>query len=359
MRVLNQHHLKRGRWPAGAVYVGRGHPLGNPFRIGSDGDREAVIARYRARLVARLDAGDRVILAAMRALTEDSDLVCSCAPKPCHADVILEVWRERIAPTPPAVFVFGSNTAGRHGAGAARYAAAAFGAERGVGDGPTGRAYGIPTKDARLKTLRIPEILPAVRRFLYYAAKHPDTEFVVTPIGTGLAGYPKDWIAPLFAAPGSNVAFIDTGFEALVPKPTIARRVIVAGSRSITDRTMVFDALDRLAAKWSGAQRFEVVCGEARGADTLGREWAQARGYPVRPMPARWAVLDVPGAIVQKRGGRRYNARAGHDRNAWMAAYGTHLVAFWDGRSRGTRSMIDLAKVCGVPVWVPDSRPLS
>jgi hypothetical protein len=203
-----------------------------------------------------------------------------------------------------------------------------------------------------LKTLGVPEILPAVRRFLKYAAGHPDTEFGVTPIGTGLAGYPKDWMAPLFAAPGGNLLFTDASFEALVPKPAIGRRVIVAGSRSIMSWAMVFDALDRLAAKWS--ERFEVVCGEARGVDTLGRKWAQARGYPVRSMPARWDAMKIPGAVVLEKNGRRYNAQAGHDRNAWMAAYGTHLVAFWDGHSRGTQSMINLAKACGLPVWTPN-----
>ncbi len=350
MRVLNRHHLKQGQWPAGAVYVGRGHPLGNPYRIGPDGDRGAVIAQYRARLVAKLDAGDRAIFAALRAMAEGTDLVCSCAPKPCHAEVIADVWHKRIAPMPPAVFVFGSNLAGHHGAGAARYAQAVFGAERGVGEGLSGRAYAIPTKDTRLKTLGVPEILPAVRRFLKYAAGHPGTEFVVTPIGTGLAGYPQDWIAPLFAAPGGALLFTDTGFEGVVPKPVIGRRVIVAGSRLITSCAMVFDALDRLAARWP--ERFEVICGEARGVDTLGRKWAQARGYPVHSMPARWDALKIPSAVVLEKRGRRYNAQAGHDRNAWMAAYGTHLVAFWDGHSRGTRSMIDLAKVCGLPVWV-------
>ncbi len=73
-----------------------------------------------------------------------------------------------------------------------------------------------------------------------------------------------------------------------------------------------------------------------------------------KPRPAPWDVLEVPVAQVRvRRDGTRYNAAAGMARNAWMAAYGTHLVAFWDGKSPGTRGMIRLAEACGLPVWRP------
>ncbi|OYV75010.1 MAG: hypothetical protein B7Z66_14450 [Chromatiales bacterium 21-64-14] len=352
MRILNRHRLTKP-WSAETVYVGRGHPLGNPYRIGQDGTREEVIEQYRTWLEDALRRENPHVLAALRTLRENSDLVCSCAPAPCHGDVIAEIWareRERLEAR-PAVFVFGSNLAGRHGAGAARYAAAVFGAAAGVGSGPTGQSYAIPTKDERLKTLPLERIAPEVRAFYRYAEGHPDADFLVTPIGCGLAGYRKEWIAPLFATPPRNVWFTDAGFDALVSRPVVVRRVIVAGSRSVADRRLVFDALDRLAAKWGG-ERFEVVCGEARGADALGREWARERGYPVVAMPARWNATDAPCAIVHEKTGRRYNARAGMDRNAWMAAYGTHLAAFWDGESSGTRHMIKTAEACGVHTWV-------
>ncbi|HDJ86204.1 MAG TPA: DUF4326 domain-containing protein, partial [Chromatiales bacterium] len=338
-----------------AVYVGRGHPLGNPYRIGSDGTREEVVEKYRGWLDVGVRRGDRNILAALRTLRENSDLVCSCAPKPCHAEVIAEVWareRERLTER-PAVFVFGANLAGHHGAGAARYAQAVFDARPGVGAGTTGDAYAIPTKDERLKTLPVERIIPEVRRFLRYASEHPDADFLVTPIGTGLAGYPVDWIAPLFAAPPKNVWFTDPEFDRVVPRPTETRRVIVAGSRSGIDQDTVFRALDALAKKWGGG-RFEVIYGEASGVDTHGKRWAEARGCPARSFPAPWGDTGIPGAVIRKRhDGTQYNARAGYARNAWMAAYGTHLAAFWDGVSPGTRSMIEIAQACGLPVWQP------
>lgn len=87
------------------------------------------------------------------------------------------------------IFVFGSNLAGRHGKGAALYARQHFGAQYGVGVGPTGRCYAIPTKDWYLKTLPLEFIREHIIQFVEYAKRHPELEFLLTPIGTGLAGY--------------------------------------------------------------------------------------------------------------------------------------------------------------------------
>jgi len=96
------------------------------------------------------------------------------------------------------VFVFGSNLAGRHGRGAALAAAKNWGAVYGVGFGPTGNSYAIPTKDHQLKVLPLDQIHAHVDWFINYAEKHPETTFLVTAVGTDLAGYsPKD-IAPMF-----------------------------------------------------------------------------------------------------------------------------------------------------------------
>ena len=89
---------------------------------------------------------------------------------------------------PRIVFVFGSNLAGRHGKGAALDAAREWGAERGRGEGPTGRAFALPTKDENMQPLPLEEISEYVRRFVCYANAHPHNLFVLTPIGTGLAG---------------------------------------------------------------------------------------------------------------------------------------------------------------------------
>lgn len=95
-------------------------------------------------------------------------------------------------------FVFGSNLQGRHGAGAALTAKTSWGAEQGVGVGPTGNAYALPTKRTPYETLPLDQIQLHVEEFLKHAANHPDVRFQVTAIGTGLAGYKHEQIAPMF-----------------------------------------------------------------------------------------------------------------------------------------------------------------
>ena len=105
------------------------------------------------------------------------------------------------------IFVFGSNTQGRHGKGAALYAKQNYGAINGVPEGRQGMAYGIITKELRKNypAITIEDIAGGVVRFVEYANNHPDDSFYVTPIGCGLAGFnPKD-IAPLFADAPNNV----------------------------------------------------------------------------------------------------------------------------------------------------------
>lgn len=97
-----------------------------------------------------------------------------------------------------AVFVFGSNEAGRHGAGAAAFALRHRGAVWGQGRGRQGQAYAIPTKDGKIRTRGLPDIAADVAIFLRYAAEHHDETFLVTRIGCGLAGYTDADIAPMF-----------------------------------------------------------------------------------------------------------------------------------------------------------------
>ena len=99
---------------------------------------------------------------------------------------------------PNQIFVFGSNTAGRHGKGAALQAVEQFGARYGTGMGRTGQCYAIPTKDDDLKVLPPAAIKIQITEFIRYAKEHPDLEFLVTRIGCGLAGYSPVEIAPMF-----------------------------------------------------------------------------------------------------------------------------------------------------------------
>lgn len=96
------------------------------------------------------------------------------------------------------VFVFGSNLAGIHGAGAAKAAVEQFGAIYGVGIGLNGNSYAIPTKDYAIKTMTLGDIEPFIKQFLKYADACSDVSFFVTRIGCGLASYKDSDIAPMF-----------------------------------------------------------------------------------------------------------------------------------------------------------------
>jgi hypothetical protein len=116
------------------------------------------------------------------------------------------------------VFVFGSNLAGRHGAGAALFARKHHGAIYGVGEGVQGNSYGIPTKDEHLNVLPLTEINRYVNKFLLFAVSNPQLEFEVTAIGCGLAGYlPRD-VAPMFRDAPTNCTLPDS-FVAYILSP--------------------------------------------------------------------------------------------------------------------------------------------
>lgn len=113
-------------------------------------------------------------------------------------------WQERITPDvitelkANEVFVFGSNQAGRHGAGAARQAMK-WGAVYRMYTGQYGQTYAIPTKDGALHVLDVYQIRFFVTKFLEWAEMADGYIFLVTKIGCGLAGYSPEDIAPLFA----------------------------------------------------------------------------------------------------------------------------------------------------------------
>ena len=90
--VVNRHHYRNAAIPGPWLYIGRGSPLGNPFTRADHGD--AAIPLYREWLRDRVDGGDPVILRALAAITSRHNLACSCAPRPCHGDVVVEVWRD-------------------------------------------------------------------------------------------------------------------------------------------------------------------------------------------------------------------------------------------------------------------------
>ncbi len=111
-------------------------------------------------------------------------------------------------------------------------------------------------------------------------------------------------------------------------------KVIIAGGRDYTD----YVRLEYICAELlQGKFNTEIVSGKARGADRLGEMFAVEHGYPVKYFPANWEL---------------HGKRAGPLRNIEMAEYADELIAFWDGKSRGTKHMIDEATKKGLKVNV-------
>ena len=98
-------------------------------------------------------------------------------------------------------------------------------------------------------------------------------------------------------------------------------KVIIAGTRDVTDYKLVVDTITR-----SGYNITEVVSGCATGVDRLGEQWARANDINVKEMPANWTL---------------YGKSAGPRRNKDMAEYADAAVIIWDGKSAGTRNMIE------------------
>ena len=126
--------------------------------------------------------------------------------------------------------------------------------------------------------------------------------------------------------------------------------LLICGTRTFADYPLLCAKLDALTANYSAV---EVVSGapdeEDRpadwvpGADGLAERWARERGHKYRNFPAKW---------------RRYGNPAGPVRNRDMAIYlltrkgERGVVGFWDGKSRGTKDMIDVAREAGLAVRV-------
>ena len=106
-------------------------------------------------------------------------------------------------------------------------------------------------------------------------------------------------------------------------------RIIVAGSRDFSNYSILKASMDDLLSSLlEEGEDIIIVSGTARGADRLGERYARERGLKVHRFPADWSQ----------------GKKAGYIRNVQMAENADACVCFWDGKSRGTKHMIDIAK---------------
>lgn len=111
-------------------------------------------------------------------------------------------------------------------------------------------------------------------------------------------------------------------------------KVIIAGSRGFDDYKILCDYCDKVLANQT---EVEIISGGALGADKLGEKYAKQRGYSLIQFLADWGS---------------YGKSAGYRRNVQMAEYADALIAFWDGKSKGTKHMINIADIKNLQIRI-------
>lgn len=104
-------------------------------------------------------------------------------------------------------------------------------------------------------------------------------------------------------------------------------RIIIAGGRDFSNYNLLKETVNKFLSNYNDEPC--IICGKAKGADTLGEKFAKEQGYKIRYFPADWGT---------------YGKAAGFVRNIEMAENADVLIAFWDGKSFGTKHMIETAK---------------
>lgn len=114
-------------------------------------------------------------------------------------------------------------------------------------------------------------------------------------------------------------------------------RTIIAGSREGFSLKDIYAAIAECS--WSPTV---VISGTARGVDTLGERWAGENGIPIEKYPADWNT---------------HGKSAGYKRNQLMAEKAEALIALWDGTSKGTGHMLEIARRAGLKIFVYELKP--
>lgn len=382
MELLNKHTAKPED-AKGAVYIGRGSPLGNPYVIGEHGTREEVIRMYRTYLANKIINRDPAIETAMRNLRHDSKLLCFCVPKPCHGKVIeeyhndlsmgvgyeegLRLFKEkhnadRIMYLPKDdgvthinVYSKGKTPLGRD---LSNFAHTPFDhPQYGHFSSIEGFWYWLSTGGTRtefraLYGFKAKETGRLIREELErngglaivddFNAKIKKAILCKIEQNPALQKALKESELPLThyyvwgEEPNVKVTYPDTYAWIHEYISDIrdwlngkAYKLLIAGSRTIEDYTLVKKAYEH-----SGLKAIEIVSGEARGIDRLGEQLARELQIPVARFPADWKTHPSAAGII---------------RNGEMGNYCDAGLLVWDGVSNGTQDMREKLEKKGKP----------
>ena len=109
----------------------------------------------------------------------------------------------------------------------------------------------------------------------------------------------------------------------------MVKKVVIAGCRDYTNYQEAKKYIDMFLSKIKNEYEIVIISGGANGADSIGERYAMENGFKVEIFPAEWD---------------KYGKSAGPIRNEKMAKASDFAICFWDGKSRGTASMISCAK---------------
>lgn len=117
----------------------------------------------------------------------------------------------------------------------------------------------------------------------------------------------------------------------------MTKKLLIAGSREYSAYDEVAKVIDTYLNKLTPNDTVIILSGACRGADRIGERYAEEHGYEVRRYPADW---------------KRYGRGADPVRNRLMADEADYIICFWNGKSRGSRSLIEYAEKLGKKVFV-------
>lgn len=355
------------------VYIGRGTPWGNEFKVGEGYSQGEAANAYRRKLARYLAGKDPKAVKLVMDLAGVENIVCSCAPRDCHGDCFKEIWdiiRGEDVPVLEGIrkwvklngYSYGPSTDGRDHINMYSKAKTALGRKltnmsgvpihiRGVGQfmSMEGVWYYLSTGKKHLDFLdmngfeakKFGRTLPKVPndRFKDEIRYHLWQRFEQNP--TLKESFAKS-VLPFkhyyFYGDDDDRTVVYPPYDWITAEMELLRDLysgrkkacIIAGSRDLYDKQLIDDAV-----KASGFEFDVVVCGTAKGMDTAGEDWGKENGKIIRYFKPDWELEGKS---------------AGFTRNADMGKFGQMAIIGIKNKSKGSENMYELMHKSGKPV---------
>lgn len=117
----------------------------------------------------------------------------------------------------------------------------------------------------------------------------------------------------------------------------ILKKIVIAGCRDYENYNEAKEYIDFLVQNIRKTHKIVIISGGCKGADALGERYAKENGFEIERHPARW---------------QEFGKSAGPRRNLEMAEQADYVICFWDGKSRGTKTMIEFSKKLEKPLRI-------